>query len=218
MLRLPPRIAARYRPATGREVRSRSFGLVRAPRKIDATRWEQRQGTREDQAIFGPIRDDECACGKYQGPKHQNLICDRCGVKVTTRAARRQRFGHIDLRAPIVHPLGENGQSLDALPVLPAAFVESHAGKALAELYDELVRSALSESLKRLVDSFVRLLNSLRPVVIVAHDWDLQDAEVLACGLALSPRVISANDACVVCGYPLEGLEELVCPGCGRKL
>jgi hypothetical protein len=219
MLHLPPVIMARYRPATEREVHSRSFGRLKSPRNPSATGWEQRRGTLEDQAIFGPLRDFACACGKYEGPKYQSMICDRCGVKVTTRTVRRQRFGHIDFPGSFVHPLGQSGESLSAIPVLPAAFVESRGGAAgLADVYDELVRSALSESLKGLVANFNFLMELLFPAVIVAHEWDLQESEVLACGLALAPRLHTGHDACGFCGYPLEGLEVPVCPGCGQKL
>jgi hypothetical protein len=221
MLGLPPLIAARYRPATEREVHARSFGQVKAPRNTDAAGWEQRRGTLEDQRIFGPLRDFECACGKYRGLKYENMICDRCGVKVTTGTVRRRRFGHIDLPGPIVHPLGENGEHISAISVLPAAFVESRGGGRLAELYDELVRGSLSESVEGLVGSFQRLLELILPAAIVAHEWDLQEAEVLTWGLVLEARASStstAHDACAFCGYPLEGLEVLVCPGCRQKL
>ncbi|HTU22091.1 MAG TPA: hypothetical protein VMG10_28890 [Gemmataceae bacterium] len=145
------------------------------------------------------------------------MICDRCGVKLTTGTVRWQRFGHIDLPGPIIHPLGQREELLSAIPVLPAAFVESPRGEPLADLYDELVRSVSSESLEELVGSFNRLLELLLPIVIVAHEWNLQEAEALTCGMALVPRVSSACDTCL-CGYPLEGLEVLVCPGCGKKL
>jgi hypothetical protein len=219
VLHLPPRIAARYRPATVREVHSLSFGQLKAPRDPEATRWEQRRGTLDDQAIFGPLKDYECVCGKYTGPNYQGMICDRCGVKVTSRAARRQRFGHIDLPGPLVHPLGQGAESVGAIPVLPAAFVESGAGASgLADVYDALVRSALSESGEGLGATFSRLLGVLLPAVTVAHEWDLQEAQLLARGLALAPRVSTAQDSCGRCGYPLEGLEVLFCPGCGQKL
>jgi hypothetical protein len=146
------------------------------------------------------------------------MICDRCGVKVTTRAARRQRFGHIDVPGPVAHPLGQSGERLSAIPVLPAAFVESRGGGHLAELYDELVRSASLGSAEGVTGSFGGLLEVLLPITVVAHEWDLQEAEVLACGMALVPRVASTVDTCGSCGYPLEGLEVLVCPGCGKQL
>ena len=146
MLQLPPAIAMSYRPATDHEVRSRSFGIVCAARRLDASGWPDLHGTLYDQAIFGPVRDYECACGKFRGAQHQGMICDRCGVKVTNVAARRQRFGHIELPTPILHPFSEQNETIRAIPVLPAAFVESAGGKALARLYDELACATDTES------------------------------------------------------------------------
>jgi hypothetical protein len=217
MLQLPSVITEGHRPATEREVHSRSFGQLKTPRNPTATAWEQQRGTLDDQAIFGPLRDFECCCGKYRGAKYQNMICDRCGVKLTTSIARRQRFGHIDLPVPVVHPFGQSRERLSAIPVLPAAFVESGGGKHLADLYEELVRWVSSESLEELVGSFNRLLELLLPIVIVAHEWNLQEAEVLTCGMALVPRVSSVYDICL-CGNLLEGLDVPFCPGCGKKL
>jgi hypothetical protein len=217
MLQLTPTLAARYKPATDREVYSQSFGLLKAPRNPAATAWEQRRGTLDDQAIFGPLVDFECACGKYRGRQYQNIICDHCGVKLTTRQARRQRFGHIDLPVPIVHPLGQSGEPASAIPVLPAAFVETKGGGRLADVYDEMVRSVACESQEGLTTAFNRLLELLLPVVLVAHEWNLQEADVLIRGMALVPRTRPAGSLCS-CGYPLEGLDVFVCPGCGKRL
>ncbi|MEM1311895.1 MAG: DNA-directed RNA polymerase subunit beta' [Patescibacteria group bacterium] len=56
------------------------------------------------QAIFGPIKDWECACGKYKRYRYSGVICDKCGVEVTHSSVRRERMGHITLAAPCVHP------------------------------------------------------------------------------------------------------------------
>lgn len=56
------------------------------------------------QAIFGPVRDFECACGKYKRYRYKGVICDRCGVEVTASSVRRERMAHISLAAPCVHP------------------------------------------------------------------------------------------------------------------
>ncbi len=56
------------------------------------------------QAIFGPIKDWECACGKYKRFRYSGVICDKCGVEVTHSSVRRERMGHITLAAPCVHP------------------------------------------------------------------------------------------------------------------
>ena len=53
--------------------------------------------------IFGPEKDYECSCGKYKGIKHKGIICDKCGVMVTTARVRRRRMGHINLAAPVAH-------------------------------------------------------------------------------------------------------------------
>jgi DNA-directed RNA polymerase subunit beta' len=56
------------------------------------------------QAIFGPVKDWECACGKYKRYRYAGVICDKCGVQVTSSSVRRERMGHITLAAPVVHP------------------------------------------------------------------------------------------------------------------
>jgi len=53
--------------------------------------------------IFGPIKDFECACGKYKRIRYKGIICDRCGVEVTEKKVRRDRVGHIDLVVPVAH-------------------------------------------------------------------------------------------------------------------
>jgi len=56
------------------------------------------------QAIFGPVRDWECQCGKYKRYRYAGVICDKCGVMVTHSSVRRERMGHITLAVPCVHP------------------------------------------------------------------------------------------------------------------
>ncbi len=53
--------------------------------------------------IFGPVKDYECLCGKYKRIKYKGIICEKCGVEVTTSKVRRDRMGHIDLAAPVAH-------------------------------------------------------------------------------------------------------------------
>jgi DNA-directed RNA polymerase subunit beta' len=53
--------------------------------------------------IFGPVKDFECACGKYKKAKYRGTICDRCGVEVAPASVRRERMGHIDLAVPVAH-------------------------------------------------------------------------------------------------------------------
>ncbi|MFY7811918.1 MAG: DNA-directed RNA polymerase subunit beta', partial [Flavobacterium sp.] len=53
--------------------------------------------------IFGPVKDYECACGKYKRIRYKGIVCDRCGVEVTEKKVRRDRTGHINLVVPIAH-------------------------------------------------------------------------------------------------------------------
>ncbi|MFA7687354.1 MAG: DNA-directed RNA polymerase subunit beta' [Moheibacter sp.] len=53
--------------------------------------------------IFGPVKDYECACGKYKRIRYKGIVCDRCGVEVTEKKVRRERIGHINLVVPVAH-------------------------------------------------------------------------------------------------------------------
>ena len=53
--------------------------------------------------VFGPIKDYECACGKYKRIRYKGITCDRCGVEVTEKKVRRDRVGHINLVVPVAH-------------------------------------------------------------------------------------------------------------------
>ncbi|MGB1992256.1 MAG: DNA-directed RNA polymerase subunit beta', partial [Flavobacteriaceae bacterium] len=52
---------------------------------------------------FGPVKDFECACGKYKRIRYKGIVCDRCGVEVTEKKVRRDRVGHISLTVPVAH-------------------------------------------------------------------------------------------------------------------
>jgi DNA-directed RNA polymerase subunit beta' len=53
--------------------------------------------------IFGPTKNYECYCGKYKKIRYKGIVCDKCGVEVTTQDSRRERMGHIDLAVPVAH-------------------------------------------------------------------------------------------------------------------
>lgn len=54
--------------------------------------------------IFGTINDYECSCGKYNKAKYSGIICEKCGVLVSSNKVRRTRMGHINLGVKVVHP------------------------------------------------------------------------------------------------------------------
>ncbi len=79
------------------------FGEVKKPETINYRTFKPEKDGLFCERIFGPVKDWECACGKYKGVKYKGIICDRCGVEVTESRVRRTRMGHIKLAAPVCH-------------------------------------------------------------------------------------------------------------------
>ena len=89
--------------ASSEDILSWSYGEVTKPETINyRTQKPEREGLFSE-AIFGPIKDWECYCGKYKRIRYKGIICDRCGVEVTRSIVRRERMGHIKLAAPVAH-------------------------------------------------------------------------------------------------------------------
>jgi DNA-directed RNA polymerase subunit beta' len=89
--------------ASPAKIREWSYGEVEKPETINyRTLKPEREGL-FDERIFGPIKDYECACGKYKRQRYEGKVCERCGVEVTSSKVRRYRMGHIDLATPAAH-------------------------------------------------------------------------------------------------------------------
>jgi len=80
-----------------------SRGEVKKPETINYRTFKPEKDGLFCERIFGPVKDWECACGKYKKIKHRGIICDRCGVEVTESKVRRERMGHIKLAVPVTH-------------------------------------------------------------------------------------------------------------------
>lgn len=80
-----------------------SRGEIKKPETINYRTFKPEKGGLFCEKIFGPMRDWECACGKYKKIKHKGIVCDRCGVEVTLSKVRRERMAHIELAVPVVH-------------------------------------------------------------------------------------------------------------------
>ncbi|CQR23989.1 DNA-directed RNA polymerase subunit beta' [Streptococcus varani] len=89
--------------ASPNKVRSWSYGEVKKPETINYRTLKPERDGLFDEVIFGPTKDWECACGKYKRIRYKGIVCDRCGVEVTRAKVRRERMGHIELKAPISH-------------------------------------------------------------------------------------------------------------------
>ena len=80
-----------------------SSGEVKNPETINYRTFKPEKGGLFCERIFGPTRDMECTCGRFKRAKHKGVICDRCGVEVTSARVRRERMGHINLAVPVTH-------------------------------------------------------------------------------------------------------------------
>ncbi len=93
----------RIRIASPEDIREWSHGEVTKPETINYRSFKPEPMGLFCQRIFGPVKDWECACGKYKRIRFRGIICDRCGVEVTLSKVRRERMGHIELAVPVCH-------------------------------------------------------------------------------------------------------------------
>ena len=89
--------------ASADQIRSWSHGEVKKPETINYRTLKPEKDGLFCEKIFGPVKDWECACGKYKGIRFKGIVCERCGVEVTSAKVRRERMGHIELAAPVSH-------------------------------------------------------------------------------------------------------------------
>jgi DNA-directed RNA polymerase subunit beta' len=91
------------RLASPEDILSWSKGEITKPETINYRTLRPEKDGLFDERIFGPTKDFECYCGKYKRIRYKGIVCDRCGVEVTSSAVRRERMGHIKLASPIAH-------------------------------------------------------------------------------------------------------------------
>ncbi len=96
-------MAMRLMVASPEKVLSWSYGEVKKPETINYRTLKPERDGLFCAKIFGPVRDYECLCGKYKKMRYKGVLCEKCGVEVTTSKVRRNRMGHIDLVAPVAH-------------------------------------------------------------------------------------------------------------------
>lgn len=89
--------------ASPEQIKSWSYGEVKKPETINYRTFKPEKDGLFCARIFGPVNDYECLCGKYKRMKYRGVICEKCGVEVTSSKVRRERTGHIELAAPVVH-------------------------------------------------------------------------------------------------------------------
>ncbi len=89
--------------ASPEKILSWSSGEVKKPETINYRTLKPERDGLFCAKIFGPVKDYECLCGKYKKMRYKGIVCEKCGVEVTSSKVRRHRMGHIDLVAPVAH-------------------------------------------------------------------------------------------------------------------
>ncbi|MDD5211051.1 MAG: DNA-directed RNA polymerase subunit beta' [Sulfuricurvum sp.] len=92
-----------FRLASPEKILSWSHGEVKKPETINYRTLKPERDGLFCAKIFGPVRDYECLCGKYKKMRYKGVVCEKCGVEVTSSKVRRNRMGHIDLVTPVAH-------------------------------------------------------------------------------------------------------------------
>jgi DNA-directed RNA polymerase subunit beta' len=92
-----------FRLASPEKVMSWSNGEVKKPETINYRTLKPERDGLFCAKIFGPVRDYECLCGKYKKMRYKGVVCEKCGVEVTSTKVRRTRMGHIELVTPVAH-------------------------------------------------------------------------------------------------------------------
>ena len=77
-----------------------SHGEVTKPETINYRSQKPEMEGLYCEKIFGPSKDYECHCGRYKKIRYAGVVCEKCGVEVTSKEVRRERMGHIELASP----------------------------------------------------------------------------------------------------------------------
>jgi DNA-directed RNA polymerase subunit beta' len=95
--------AVRLSLASPEQILAWSHGEVTKPETINYRTQKPEKDGLFCERIFGPTKDWECYCGKYKRIRYKDVVCDKCGVRVTRSIVRRERMGHITLAVPVSH-------------------------------------------------------------------------------------------------------------------
>src|ERR1022692_3151913 len=95
--------AVRLAVASPEDILDWSHGEVTKPETINYRTQKPEKDGLFCEKIFGPTKDWECYCGKYKRIRYKDVVCDKCGVRVTRSIVRRERMGHISLAVLVTH-------------------------------------------------------------------------------------------------------------------
>ena len=125
------------------------------------------------EAIFWPVKNYECACGKYKGIRYKGIVCERCGVEVTTSRVRRERMGHIDLAVPVLHAWYKSSPSWGAHQLLGLSSNEIDKILSFVKyaVVDDVSKESLEMMKKRITQDFDERIKELD--VVYKEEFDV---------------------------------------------
>lgn len=77
---------------------------------------------------------------------------------------------------------------LDAIPVMPAVFVDSSAGLLLTRIYEKTVQATNDQNRAAVVRLLQQAFELLVPIFLDCHDWNISEADTFAMAIALRRR------------------------------
>ena len=186
--------------ASADQIRSWSKGEVKKPETINYRTLKPEKDGLISEKIFGPAKEWECSCGKYKGIRFKGIVCERCGVEVTTSKVRRERMGHIELAAPVSHiwffksptsfPMSRllDIKSKDLEKVLYfASYIVTHVDYEAREADADDLREELAADLEELDAECARQIEALKEQGDPANFDEFSDEE------PLTPEEIAAG-------------------------
>ncbi|MCS7093085.1 MAG: DNA-directed RNA polymerase subunit beta' [Patescibacteria group bacterium] len=191
----------RIRLSSPEDILKSSHGEITKPETINYRTFKPEKDGLFDERIFGPTKDYECYCGKYKRIKYKGIICDRCGVEITTSAVRRERMGHIKLATPIAHIwyfkgsssilsliLNIPSQSLERI-IYYALYIVRKVDKEKQQKALKVIEEDQKEVLKKIEDEqkkviernnleFENEINQLKGKISKKEQWEIARQEI----------------------------------------
>jgi len=97
--------------ASEEDIKNWSKGKVENSDTVNYRTGKAKKGGLFCESIFGPAKNYECNCGKYKGVRYKGIVCETCGVEITSSRVRRTRMGHVELASPVIHAWYKNSSN-----------------------------------------------------------------------------------------------------------
>jgi DNA-directed RNA polymerase subunit beta' len=153
--------------ASVEDIQKRSNGVVDNPDTVNYRTGKPKPRGLFCEAIFGPVKNYECSCGKYKGVRYKGIVCERCGVEVTSSRVRRERMGHIELAVPVLHAwykaspsggihqlLGLSSNEIDKVLTFVKYIITTNVNKDTTESINKKVSDQYEDKIKELQEIY----------------------------------------------------------------